>query len=616
VCGIVGYVGEQDATAIIIEGLRRLEYRGYDSAGLAVKQDGKLALRKKAGKLSNLVASLEASPLRGNFGIGHTRWATHGRPSDVNAHPHADESGALVLIHNGIIENYLELKRGLDARGRKFTSETDTEVLAQLIAEKYAELGNGAQGSGRDSRLAAAVRAALAEVEGAYAIVVAHRDHEEFVAVRTISPLVIGLGQGENFLASDVPALLPHTRDVIFMHDGDLAIVRRDSVTLTDLSGNPVDRPPQRIEWNLVQAEKGGYDHFMLKEIFEQPATLNQTLGGRLDEPAGGVSLDLRIDPSGIDRVVLVAMGTAGYAATFGKYVIERFARIPCEADLAAEFRYRQPVIAPGTLVVAVSQSGETIDTLHAVREARSRGARLLAVANVMGSSLTREVDDTLYMHAGPEIGVASTKVYLAMLASMLLLGIWLGRARGTLPSAEAVELMTLMRRLPRLVEETLGRAPAIDALAQRFVKATDFLYLARGVNLATAFEGALKLKEISYIHAEAYATGEMKHGPIALIDSSMPVVIVATESELYSKTVSNLQEVRARQGIVIALATDGDQRLPELADHVIWVPRTAELLSPIVNVVPLQLLAYYIAKRRGADVDQPRNLAKSVTVE
>jgi len=616
VCGIVGYVGEKDATEIIIGALRRLEYRGYDSAGLAVKQDGQLALRKKAGKLSNLVASLEAEPLRGNFGIGHTRWATHGRPSDINAHPHADESGALVLIHNGIIENYLDLKLALEARGRKFTSETDTEVLAQLIAEKYAQLGNVLPDPASDSRLAAAVRAALAEVVGSYAIVVVHRDHQEFVAVRTVSPLVIGLGDGENFLASDVPALLPHTREVIFMHDGDLAIVRRDSVTLTDLAGSPIDRKPQRVEWNFVQAEKGGYDHFMLKEIFEQPAMLSQTLGGRLDEAVGGVNLDLRIDPAGIDRVVLVAMGTAGYAATFGKYVIERLARVPSEADLAAEFRYRRPVIGPGTLVVALSQSGETIDTLQAVREARSRGAKSLAVANVMGSSLTREVDDTLYMHAGPEIGVASTKVYLAMLTSMVLLAIWLGRAKGALPAGEAVELMTQMRRLPRLVEETLGRAQAIDLLAQRFVSATDFLYLARGVNLPTAFEGALKLKEISYIHAEAYATGEMKHGPIALIDSSMPVVIVATDSELYQKTISNLQEVKARQGIVVALASDGDQRLLELADHVIWVPRTTELLSPILNVVPLQLLAYYIAKRRGADVDQPRNLAKSVTVE
>ncbi|HEX7039790.1 MAG TPA: glutamine--fructose-6-phosphate transaminase (isomerizing), partial [Trueperaceae bacterium] len=534
------------------------------------------------------------------------RWATHGRPNDVNAHPHLSEDGRLAVIHNGIIENYVALKRDLAARGHVFASDTDTEVLVHLIEEKYAVLG----------ALPAAVRAALAEVEGAYALVVTHVDHDLLVAARNTSPLVIGLGAGETYLASDVPALLPYTREVVYLLDGDVAVLRADEVVITDLAGEPVAREATTVEWDAEAAEKAGYPHYMLKEIYEQPTVLQNTLFGRFTGDGLGVDLDLGLDPLAVDRVVITAAGTASYAGMVGQALLERLARLPAATVVSSEFRYSEPVVDERTLCVAVSQSGETIDTLEALREARRRGARTLAVLNVKGSSLSREVDDVLYIHAGPEIGVASTKAYTAMVAAFALLALWLGRARGTVDDDLARELVRGLRELPQQVERALRCREEVARVAEGLLGARSALFLGRGVNVATALEGALKLKEISYVHAEAYPTGEMKHGPIALIDEHLPVVAVATASPLYDKTVSNLQEVKARDGRLIVVANEGDERVREHADEVVYVPRTHEYLSPVVNVVPLQLLAYEVANRLGRDVDQPRNLAKSVTVE
>ncbi|MER3555594.1 MAG: glutamine--fructose-6-phosphate transaminase (isomerizing) [Meiothermus sp.] len=603
-CGIVGYVGFREATDVLLEGLRRLEYRGYDSAGVAVKVNGHLEVIKKAGKLQVLADELKQHKLPGKFGVGHTRWATHGAPTDPNAHPHMTEQGDLAVIHNGIIENYLPLKEGLIARGHAFTSETDSEVLAHLIEEKYR--GN----------LAEAVRLALSEAYGAYALVVAHKDKEEIVVARTVSPLVIGLGDGENFVASDVPALLPYTRKVIFLHDGDMAVVTREGVKVSDLAGNPVEREVVAVDWSLEAAEKGGHPHYMLKEIYEQPRVLENTLGGRLHEETAGVELDLKLNPANYDKVHIVACGTAYYAAWVGKYLIESLARVPVEVEVASEYRYRDPVVDNKTLAIAISQSGETIDTLEGLREAKRKGAGTLGVINAKGSSITRETDDTLYIHAGPEIGVASTKAYMAMLAAMGLVAVWMGRAKGTLNPEAATEFMAEMRKLPRLVEEMLEARPEIAKIAEKYHQAQDYLFLGRHIQAPTAYEGALKLKEISYIHAEAYPAGEMKHGPIALIDERLPVVVLATQSPFYEKTVSNIQEVRARGGRVIAIATEGDQEVKRFAQDVIYVPKIHHLLAPVVSVVPLQLLAYETAVFLGRDVDQPRNLAKSVTVE
>ena len=606
-CGIVGYVGDAGAADIIMDGLKRLEYRGYDSAGIAVAAPSgarRLQVVKKAGKLQRLEEALREVTIPGTLGIGHTRWATHGRPTDLNAHPHQSEDTKLAIVHNGIIENYGPLRDRLMAAGHAFVSETDTEVMTHLIEEHYR------------GDLAAAVRSALVEVRGAYALVVAHADHDEIVAARATSPLVIGLGARQNFIASDVPAILPYTRDVIYLHDGEMAIVRDSGVTLTDFGGNPIVRAVSRIEWDAEAAEKAGYPHYMLKEIYEQPTVVQNTLGGRFSADGTDVTLDLSFDPRAIDRVVITAAGTASYAGMVGEYLIERLARLPVEVEVASEYRYREPVVDARTLVVAVSQSGETIDTLEAVREAKRRGARTMAVLNVKGSTMSREVDDVLYIHAGPEIGVASTKAYMAMLAAFELLAIWLGRGRSALSDDLARDVIEELRRLPSLLEEALEERSAIADVAEAFKAHRDYLFLGRGVNFPTALEGALKLKEISYIHAEAYATGEMKHGPIALIDENMPVVAVATASELYEKTISNLQEVKARDGIVIALANHGDSEIDAHADRVLRAPRTHELVSPLVNVVALQLLAYETAARLGRDVDQPRNLAKSVTVE
>ncbi|GAA6751437.1 glutamine--fructose-6-phosphate transaminase (isomerizing) [Thermus antranikianii] len=603
-CGIVGYIGFRNATDVLIDGLRRLEYRGYDSAGVAVRTPAGLRVVKRSGKLAALESALKEEHLEGPLGIGHTRWATHGAPTDPNAHPHTTEDGRIAVIHNGIIENYLELKEALKARGHRFTSETDSEVLAHLIEEKY-------QGD-----LFQALKEALKEVRGAYAVVVAHEDHQEIVAARTVSPLVIGLGEGENFLASDVPALLPYTRRMVFLHDGDLARITREGVEVTDLQGNPLEREAVEIDWTLEAAEKGGFPHYMLKEIYEQPWVLENTLGGRLREEEGDVELGLGLDPMAIDRIHVIACGTAAYAGWYGKYLLEALARIPTEWDVASEYRYRDPVVDERTLAIAISQSGETIDTLEGLREAKRKGARTLGVINAKGSSITREVEDVLYIHAGPEIGVASTKAYMAMLAAMAMLAVHFGRKRGILSKEEAQRLLKEMRKLPRLVEEVLEKRPLIAHIAEKYHQAQDFLFLGRHVQAPTAYEGALKLKEISYIHAEAYPAGEMKHGPIALIDEHLPVVVLATKGPLYEKTLSNIQEVRARGGKVIAIATEGDAEIPKLAQDVLYVPEVHPLLAPIVSVVPLQLLAYEIAVLLGRDVDQPRNLAKSVTVE
>jgi glutamine---fructose-6-phosphate transaminase (isomerizing) len=605
-CGIVGYIGRRNATDVLIDGLSKLEYRGYDSAGVAVNVGGKLEVRKNAGKLSVLQGELAKYNLTGTLGIGHTRWATHGKPNDANAHPHASEDGRIVIIHNGIIENYLPLKEALQSRGHVFRSETDSEVLAHLIEEKY------------DGNLEAAVRAALMEVRGAYGIVVTHVDHREIVAARTVSPLVMGVGEGEMFLASDVPALLPYTRNMIFLHDGDMVVLKDDSYRITDLAGNAQARAVTRIDWDAEAAEKGGFDTYMLKEIYEQPQALTNTLLGRLHDETGEVELELNLDPSSFKRISIIACGTAFYAGLVGEYLIEQLARIPVEVDVASEYRYRQPLVSENTLAIVISQSGETIDTLEALREAKKHGAKTLGVINAKGSSMTREVDDTLYIHAGPEIGVASTKAYTSMVGAMLMLALWLGRARATLDAAKGTELLRAARALPRLVEEALeeDRVANIRAVANKYKDARDYLFLGRGVNSPTAFEGALKLKEISYIHAEAYAAGEMKHGPIALIDETLPVVVVATDSFLLEKTVSNIQEVRARGGKVIAIVSDGDTEASRHADDVIRVPKTHESVSPAVNAVALQLLAYFTATALGKDVDKPRNLAKSVTVE
>ena len=607
-CGIVGYVGHRQATDVIMDGLKRLEYRGYDSAGVVVSPRGDtsshLSVVKKAGKLKNLEEALETCPLKGTLGLGHTRWATHGRPNDTNAHPHLSEDGKLAVIHNGIIENYVPLREQLIEQGHTFVSETDTEVMVHLIEAHY------------EGDLVAAVRTALGQVTGAYALVVSHADHDLIVAARATSPMVLGLGDGENFVASDVPALLPYTREVVFLHDGDMALISEDSFTVTDFSGQILDREVSTVDWDAEAAEKAGFEHYMLKEIYEQPAVLQNTFGSRFASNGTDVQLDLNLDPLAIDRVVITAAGTAYYSGMVGEYLIEKLARLPVDVEIASEFRYREPVLNERTLCIVVSQSGETIDTLEALREAQRQGAKSLAILNVKGSSISREVDDTLYIHAGPEIGVASTKAYTAMIAAFELVAIWLGRARGTLGDADAASLIHALRQTPGLLEDALKEREHIAQVAERFKGHSDYLFLGRGINFPTALEGALKLKEISYIHAEAYATGEMKHGPIALIDDEMPVVAVATASSLYDKTISNLQEVKARDGIVIALANPNDTQIETHADVVVRVPQTHELVSPLVNVVAMQLLAYETASRLGCDVDQPRNLAKSVTVE
>ena len=610
-CGIVGYIGEKRVVPILIEGLKRLEYRGYDSAGLAVVDQGRMVIHRSVGKIKELENALWGANLGGTLGLGHTRWATHGRPTEENAHPHTDCTGDLVVVHNGIIENYLALKEKLLAEGHFFRSETDTEVIAHLI-EKYLK---------EDRDIEVATRRALNDVTGAYAIGVLWRgDPGRLVGAKCGSPLVVGLGQGDFFFASDIPAILNHTRNVLFLNDEEMVVLTRDGVQITTLQGEPVQHPVEKVLWSPILAEKGGYKHFMLKEIYEQPRAVRDTIRGRFSEESGQIffegmeALD-EVLPQ-IQKVILIACGTAWHAALVGKFMLEELCRIPVEVDYSSEFRYRDPVVGPQTLVMAVSQSGETLDTLAGVKEARARGCHTFAVCNVVGSSITREVDGVLYTHAGPEIGVAATKTFTAQLAALYLFALDFGRKRGTLDAARVRDLLADLVRLPQQIETVLHLDTELERLAHLFHTKSDFLYLARGINYPIALEGALKLKEISYIHAEGYPAGEMKHGPIALITEEMPVVILAPKDKVYEKILGNIQEVKARDGIVIALCTEGDLDLPRKVDHCLAVPRTAPLLTPVLLAIPMQLLAYHVAVRKGCDVDQPRNLAKSVTVE
>jgi glucosamine--fructose-6-phosphate aminotransferase (isomerizing) len=611
-CGIVGFIGKGDAVGSLLGGLRKLEYRGYDSAGLAcVSTDGRLELRRAVGKLSGLEALVQKQPLRTQVGVGHTRWATHGRPNEANAHPHASAGGRLAIVHNGIVENYLQLRKSLESEGAVFRSETDSEVLAHLIEK--------AQTGGL--KLVDAVRAALKRVEGSYALVVVSADEpEHLVAARLGSPLVLGLSQGRNFIASDVPALLEHTRDVVYLDEGEVAEVRADSWSVTGLDGSPRVKQVQRVTWDPIQAEKAGYKHFMLKEIHEQPRVIEDTLRGRISKTEGDVHLEgTGLDESmvrGLDKVVLVACGTSWHSALVGKFLIESLARLGVEVDIASEFRYRDPLVGKGSLVVGISQSGETADTLAAMRLASAKGAAVLAICNVVGSTMTREAQGTLYTHAGPEIGVASTKAFTAQLAALALLAVYLGRRRGSLTEGRAKEVLGHLREVPGRMERCLKADEQIKALAVRYAGARDVLYLGRGVNYPIALEGALKLKEISYIHAEGYPAGEMKHGPIALIDENLPVVAIAVAGKVFEKTLSNIEEAQARGAQVLAVVSEGEHRLDQKAAAVLSVPAIEELLSPLLVIVPLQLLAYHLAVKRGCDVDQPRNLAKSVTVE
>jgi len=611
-CGIVGYVGDKDAVGLILEGLKRLEYRGYDSAGVAVLNREGLHVRRAAGRIKGLEAMLRERPGSGTVGIGHTRWATHGRPSEENAHPHTDCTGALVVVHNGILENYLPLKERLLAQGHVFRSETDTEVLAHLVEHYLRET----------PRLDGAVKRALREVRGSYAIgVVATSAPDRLVAAKHgAGGVVIGLGRGETFVASDIPAILAHTRDVVVLEDGEVASVTTTGVELSTLDGEPVQRAPVRILWDPIMAEKGGYRHFMLKEIYEQPRAVTDTVRGRVVPETGGVVLaEVALDPSvvrAIDRVVLVACGTSYHAAMVGRAMVERLAGLPAETDLGSEFRYRDAIVGPTTLIVALSQSGETADTLGAVKAARLRGCPILAITNVVGSALAREATGVLYTHAGPEIGVASSKTFTATIVAAYLLALWLGRQRGALGAGDASKHIQELLELPRLMERTLELEPRLAELAREVAHHRDFLYLGRGLQYPVALEGALKLKELSYIHAEGYAGGEMKHGPIALIDDGMPVVALAPRDSSHDRMLGNIEEVRARAGKIIAVGHPGDTELAAKAQHLIAVPPCADLLTPLLTVIPLQLLAYHVAGRRGCDVDQPRNLAKSVTVE
>ena len=608
-CGIMGYIGEQEASRIIVDGLRRLEYRGYDSAGIATLVNGHIDIRRCVGKLDNLEKLLREKPLEGRIGLGHTRWATHGRPSEENAHPH--RAGKVVVIHNGIIENYLELKAELQKKGRVFHSETDTEVISQLIDDRMAD-GLG---------FLEATRAAVKQLQGSFSIVVlCDDDRTRLLAAKTATPIVIGLGKGENFIASDIPAILDHTREVLFLEDGEMAEVTRDGVEVSTFDGEPVQRAPKHITWDPVTAQKGGFKHFLAKEIHEQPQAMIDTMLGRIRQEEGDVWLP-EIDALGIDwqslkRIYLTACGTAWHSCLIGKFLLEQTMRIPVDVDYASEFRYREPILGPDTLLVAVSQSGETADTLAAVEEARSAGAKVLSICNVVDASIPRRADAVLYTHAGPEISVASTKAFTTQLTAFYLLALHLGRQVGRLDEARGRALVADLVTLPSLVQETLTRAKQIEKIAKKYGHARDFLYLGRGINYPIALEGALKLKEISYIHAEGYPAGEMKHGPIALIDEQLPVVVLLPKDPMYPKTLSNLKEVEARGGRIIAITDAPSPELEEIAWEVVTIPQVNHLLAPILLVIPLQLLAYSIAVYRGSDVDQPRNLAKSVTVE
>jgi len=610
-CGIVGYIGEgREAQDILIEGLRRLEYRGYDSAGVAVVEGGQLRVRRALGKLANLEQSLRESPLPGRVGLGHTRWATHGKPSERNAHPH--RAGSVVIVHNGIIENYRSLRQELEAAGRQIQSDTDTELIAHLIDHSIEQ--------GRE--LLAAVREACGRLVGSYAFgALCEKDPSYIIAAKNgASPMILGLGRGEAFLASDIPAILPYTRQILSLHDGEFAVLSREGVQVVDAQGSPVDREVQTVQWDPVSAEKGGYDRFMQKEIFEQPRAITDTIGTRVVESELDIDLDgIRFDPGAakkLSRVILIACGTAHYACAVGRYMIEQLAGVPCDVDLASEFRYRKPIVDGDCLVIPVSQSGETADTLAALEEGKRQGARILSITNTRDSTIARASHDVLYTQAGPEIGVASTKCFTAQVVALYLVALKLAILRGRLSDDEMRARIHDLMRLPRYVEQVLQLDPEIQAIAHRYFKASDFLFLGRGIMYPIALEGALKLKEISYIHAEGYAAGEMKHGPIALIDENMPVVVIATRGPLQDKLVSNLEQVRSRDGQVIAIASEGDEEIASKANDTIHIPDLGEYLTALLAVVPLQLLAYHVATLKGTDVDQPRNLAKSVTVE
>ena len=619
-CGIVGYVGNKQVVPLIIDGLRKLEYRGYDSAGIAVvNEDHELEIRRAEGKLRNLEETIRLSPLDGTYGIGHTRWATHGRPTEENAHPHRDCTGRVVVVHNGIIENYLQLKERLRKSDHRFVTETDTEIIAHLIEEHLKEHLTFEQ----------AVRAAVSELRGIFALSIIHADEPDtIIAVRQGPPVVIGLGDREFFVASDIPPILHHTRDVFFLGDGELAVITKDAVRVTDFEGNSVQPSIQRITWDPIMAEKGGFKHFMLKEIYEQPRSVRDTVQGRVSLDSGQVFLDemnniTEADFKRFSSIKIAACGTSWHAGLAGKYMIEQLARVPVDVDYASEFRYRDPVMDENTLLLVISQSGETADTIAALREAKELGAKVLAICNVQGSMIVREADGTILTHAGPEIGVASTKAFTGQMIALYLLGLYLGQLRGTLSKEEAKFHAQELAELPVKLEHLLNNSDSIEELAKEFFRSTDFLYLGRGINFPVALEGALKLKEISYIHAEGYPAGEMKHGPNALIDERLPVLFINTREEgnraselRYEKTHSNIVEVKAREGIVISVLTEGDTMSSMVSDHVIEIPASSDLLSPILSIIPLQLLAYHIAVRRGCDVDQPRNLAKSVTVE
>ena len=619
-CGIVGYVGDKQVVGVILDGLKKLEYRGYDSAGIAVvDEEGRLTIRRAEGKLRNLEEAVRLKPLDGTYGVGHTRWATHGRPTEENAHPHRDCSGRVVVVHNGIIENFMPLKQKLQAEDHTFVTETDTEVIAHLI-EKYSASG--------EATLESAVRRAVTDLRGIYALaIMSSEEPEKIVAVRQGPPIVIGLGQDEYFVASDVPPVLYHTRDVFFLGDGEMAVLTREGVSVTDFEANTVTPNVQRITWDPIAAEKSGFKHYMLKEIYEQPRAVRDTIMGRVSQTTGRVYLnEMEISEAEFRQftsIKAVACGTSLHAAMAGKYMIEELVRIPVEIDYASEFRYRDPILDDKTLVIAISQSGETADTIAAVRESKEKGAKILSICNVQGSMLTRESHGTILTHAGPEIGVASTKAFTSQMTVFYLFALYMAQLRGMLSDEQSLAHVRALNALPVKMETLLGCDDQIERLAREYQRAQDFLYLGRGINFPIALEGALKLKEISYIHAEGYPAGEMKHGPNALIDEALPVVVIATrdgESESsrlrYEKTLSNMVEVKSRDGKVIAIVTEGDTEASNVADHHVAIPRESDLISPILAIVPLQLLAYHIGVRRGCDVDQPRNLAKSVTVE
>ena len=622
-CGIVGYIGNKRVVPVILDGLKRLEYRGYDSAGIAVAGDGEgLQIRRAEGKLRNLEEVIRLQPLHGTYGIGHTRWATHGRPTEENAHPHRDCTGNIVVVHNGIVENYLSLKKQLISEGHKFVTETDTEVIAHLI-EKFMKPANGTAPALED-----AVRKTVKLITGVFALAVINAlEPNKIVAARNGPPAVIGLGKDEYFVASDIPAILYHTRDLFFLADGDIAVITPSGVQLTDFNGKPMVRQVQHITWDPIMAEKGGFKHFMLKEIYEQPRAVRDTTLGRVSLDSGKVFLEqMDISPANFRaarKLNIAACGTSWHAALAGKFMIERLARLPVEVDYASEWRYRDPIIDPEDLTLLITQSGETADTIAAQREAQSKGSKTLAICNVVGSMIAREASGTIYTHAGPEIGVASTKAFTAQLTALFIFALYLAEVRETLSADEARKLINELTLLPGKLETLLGHDEECETLARQYSRVQDFLFLGRGIHYPIALEGALKLKEISYIHAEGYPAGEMKHGPNALIDENLPVVILATcdrddadSVQRYEKTMSNVKEVKARSGKVLAIATEGDDEIKEAADHVVYVPAAPELLAPVLEIVPLQLLAYHIAIRRGCDVDQPRNLAKSVTVE